>query len=577
MAPFCFAQLVRCLCLELVLSESDRSHERGFCGVGAFLSHVKRTLFFKAVFTLWIPAFICWLFLLDWMVCKVWWVILVWISFSAVVAMFWVVFLWISALATVRLRLPQPIVTSVAWCGLDWVRKNYAVGGFPFSSLEHSQYRNLIVIQIADVFGEGGLGFMMFFVGTCFAEACMGKTTRDGVRRKWTSDACWRASHCVAATLLVISVFAYGSHRTQFASLERPDDLNTCRIGLLQGSTLFCGLLEAPDVERAFEECKSLSVKHGQDCDLVVWPESVCSYNWSALEKGFIPPSWQNQSSKNIETAVAATELVLALPFVELARASKSPLLLCVPVRDYTNENKRGKSMETNSIIFVDPEKGIQPTRYNKMKLVPFAECDAASVVLGRDVFVSSRFTPGTEPTAFVIHQKEVAPDGQRTHSFGNSIPFIATVNICYDSMFSRVISQQIAILRDRGCEPDMIINSSNDADSSRRSLINMHLAAHVFRAVENRKPTLISSNSGNSAWIDCCGRLIREGKAGDSDCIVATIARTHNWGLYRYVGDTFPICCTWVTFAVMLVLMIRGLDCTTVHVNSIDVKGEEH
>jgi apolipoprotein N-acyltransferase len=60
-----------------------------------------------------------------------------------------------------------------------------------------------------------------------------------------------------------------------------------------------------------------------------------------------------------------------------------------------------------------------------------------------------------------------------------------------------------------------------------------MHLTAAIFRAVEVRTPLVIAANTGFSAWIDGCGRLLARGPRRATGTLRARVVpdgRTGPW-----------------------------------------------
>jgi len=500
----------------------------------------------EVLFKVWISGYLCWLGLLNWMCQQVWWMIAAWMASAALLAFFWVAFIWLSATATVRYRLPQPLAMAIVWCGLEWCRKNLLLGGFPFAALEHSQYRNTLLIQIADVFGEYGLGFVMMIVGGCAANFILGRAIVSGEKSD-TSALRWRLTYGCAGLSVFVSLLGYGVYRLPNAHSEPALNVPSRTIALLQGTTDLTDVTRPSDIERAFEECRALSIRYGGSADLVVWPEGVCALRWADVEPGYTPAEWRDQSNKVVEKIVEQARSSLSQPLIDLAIASHAPLLLNLPVRDYRSDGSGSKLCPTNSVLYVDPVRGIG-ARYDKMKLAPFIECDPVRCVIDRDVFFRSWFRRGNRAVAFPIPRKSKPADDQGRHGgLPAEATFHATVNVCYDSMFPHIIRRQLADLHRQGVDPDVVINVSNDADSSCTNAQDMHLATHVFRAVESRKPYLVASNSGASAWIDCYGQIVCQGAAGSSGCVIATVSRTDERGVYRNMGDIIPVCCAWI------------------------------
>lgn len=96
--------------------------------------------------------------------------------------------------------------------------------------------------------------------------------------------------------------------------------------------------------------------------------------------------------------------------------------------------------------------------------------------------------------------------------------------NICFESSNPPIIANQVDQLAREGKEPDILINMSNDGWFRMTWQIDMHLATHIFRAVENRKPVLSATHAGLSAGIDPIGRITVEAARGLSGFIEASV-----------------------------------------------------
>ena len=96
--------------------------------------------------------------------------------------------------------------------------------------------------------------------------------------------------------------------------------------------------------------------------------------------------------------------------------------------------------------------------------------------------------------------------------------------NVCYETALARVIRRQVAELRDRDREPDVLVNVTNDSWFRGSSELDLHLICGVFRAVECRKPLVIAANTGFSAHIDAVGRIVQQGPRGDAGVLIADV-----------------------------------------------------
>jgi apolipoprotein N-acyltransferase len=101
-----------------------------------------------------------------------------------------------------------------------------------------------------------------------------------------------------------------------------------------------------------------------------------------------------------------------------------------------------------------------------------------------------------------------------------------------------------VQALTTEGKEPDVLINISSDSSFQYLSQIDMHLATHVFRAIENRKPYLSATNCGYSTWIDSTGKIIKQGENNIATFVVAEVHHNKSMSLYRLWGDWLPLCC---------------------------------
>jgi len=429
--------------------------------------------------------------------------------------------------------MPLPLSLALVWCGTEWLRSEVLVAGFPLAALEHSQYCVPVVIQCVDLVGQQGLGFAIVLASACAAESFV------WLRRFFTATR--RGSELSAALIrigvsvvVVAGVVVYGCHRMKNSKTDDADGPRR-RIAILQSSTpLNAG---QPHDSAAFLECRELARRHGAGADLVVWPESVCELQWNLFEEGFVPAAWRWQSQQRINSVMYRARREAQEPLIRLASEIGAPVLLNATVR-LRRANRELPDVMTNSLLLVDPHFGVVH-RYDKTKLTPLVECDIGRLMLGRDLFSKSKFDAGTDTEAvFEI------PTGQRP---GKSMPqdhsgrICAAVNICYDSLFPRLIRRQIDNWRRRGDEVDVLISVSNDMDSRYRAYISMRFAVHVFRAVENRKTCLVASNCGISGWIDCYGRQVKVGTAGTSTCLDVQICPTREWCANAVIGELFP------------------------------------
>jgi apolipoprotein N-acyltransferase len=87
----------------------------------------------------------------------------------------------------------------------------------------------------------------------------------------------------------------------------------------------------------------------------------------------------------------------------------------------------------------------------------------------------------------------------------------------------------------------DVIINLTNDSWSQSVPSATQHLAMAVFRATENRRTVVRSTNGGMTAVIDPNGRIIADNEPFTESYIIADVpVYTGRTGIYTSIGDVF-------------------------------------
>src|SRR4051794_22163952 len=117
----------------------------------------------------WLGGLVFWLLALSWITRSDEGAWLAWIVMAGALSAWWPAFLLLARLAVRRLGLPLMVAAPVTWVALEFVRA-YAVTGFPWYYLAHTQYRVLPLIQIADLAGAWGLSFLMAMANACWAD-----------------------------------------------------------------------------------------------------------------------------------------------------------------------------------------------------------------------------------------------------------------------------------------------------------------------------------------------------------------------------------------------------------------------
>ncbi|MGA2069480.1 MAG: apolipoprotein N-acyltransferase [Thermoguttaceae bacterium] len=423
---------------------------------------------------LWLVGFFFWLAALQWLRLPHWATGAGWLAVSFYFAFYLPVFVAVSRCAVHRLGVPVIAAAPVVWTGLELARA-HLLTGMTMASLGHTQYRWTTLIQVSDLGGAFTVSFLVMFVAACLARAMPCGAAR------------WTAWPLAPAAGLLAAALCYGHLRTSHPG-EQFEPI--ARIALIQGAIdiQMDGDRELlTRIDREYGELSVRALRRYGKVDLMVWPESM--------------------------------------------RPDRATVLsLCTPLvfgTDRAESDAEGERFY-NTAVYLSPT-GDVLGHYDKMQLVMFGEYVPWSEYLpwlARLTPLPISATAGREPNAFAI----AVAGGPQTVRIAP--------NICYESVLSHVIRGQVRTLKERGQEPDVLVNLTNDGWFWGSSELEMHLACGVFRAVECRKPLLIAANTGISAWIDGDGRIRAEGPRRQPCTLLAEVCRNNRHSDYLQYGD---------------------------------------
>ena len=325
------------------------------------------------------------------------------------------------------------------WVTLEWLRSRLALG-FPWDLLGYTQYRNLAIVQIAEVTGVYGLSALLVLANALAAAAFRPGTTLGR-----------RLRYAGAFVALLLAAHALGGwRRTQLAHRRPTEHL---RAAVVQGS-IPQELKWDPDYQEATLATYEDLTRHvaGNGVELIVWPETATPFffqmsgPYSERVRTWPTPPTHGSSSAARATSTTATP---------------------------------GSSRPTARTC--SPRPGWSQGSYDKVILVPFGEY----VPLQRVLFFVDKIAhsvaslrPGTGPSALALRLAR------------------AGVLICYEAIFP-FLARELG-----GHGATVLVNITNDAWFGRTSAPRQHLAMAVLRAVENRVPLIRAANTGISAFV---------------------------------------------------------------------------
>ncbi len=462
---------------------------------------------------LWLVGLAFWLAALYWLTFPYWATFFGWLALALYLAFYLPVFVGLSRVAVHRLHVPTIVAAPVVWTGLELAR-GHLVTGFTMASLGHTQYRWLELIQISDLAGAYGVGFVVMFVG-----ACLGQMLPLEGRR-------WSLWPLLPAAAMLASVLAYGQWRLAASPAERADS-PVSRIALVQGCIDTEVKYDEARLKQIWQQYVQLSdeaVRRFGSLDLVVWPETMFRTPLVTYDEDMaVPPQWDGTAEEfralTEDSAAAGPE-----GMAWLARRLSAPLLLGVDTHHLGRDGVR----HYNSAAFVSRE-GEVTARYDKRHPVLFGE-----------------YVPFARRFRFL---QQITPIGEGLSAGTEAVaaragPLLAAPNICYESVLPHVIRRPVLALRAEGREPDVLVNLTNDGWFYGSTELDLHLICSVFRTVECRKPMVVAANTGFSASIDGDGRIRALGPRRATATLLAVVARDGRSSWYLAHGDWLAGAC---------------------------------
>jgi apolipoprotein N-acyltransferase len=281
-----------------------------------------------------------------------------------------------------------------------------------------------------------------------------------------------------------------------------------------------------PVVYEHYLELSQRAVAAAPNVELVVWPETMFPYPyWTWTDDLRPPPDEDWRPEQIIATGRHFHDLI-----AQTAKTLGKPMLIGIAAAEFGAGTTKG----FNSVLDVDAA-GKPLGRYDKQHRVIFGE-----YIPMADWFpwlyamtpLTGGIEAGSEAKSFLIGGRRYAP------------------NVCYETTLARVILRQVAELRARGEDPDVLVNVTNDSWFRGSSELDLHLACGVFRAIEMRKQLLIAANTGISAQIDARGNILREGpRRTEAFLITADRAAPNGSSFFLAYGNWLAWVCLGLSF----------------------------
>ncbi|MHC4244364.1 MAG: apolipoprotein N-acyltransferase [Planctomycetota bacterium] len=460
-----------------------------------------------------------------------------WIIFCLYTALLWPILAMFLRYCRAK-KVPLFLASAVLIVAIERFQ-GFFLGRFFWRFLAHSQYQNITIIQIADIFGTAGLTFLIAMVNGMLAELIIAARQKCLFK---IAPLLKTALVCLA----VVGAIIYGRWRiSQEEQYVEPGPY----IASLQSNI-------PQSVKRSFESGQDLfndlmensKTAVNNRPDLIVWPETMVQATLNPKVLQLLKPTDQwNIFDKSLREHAKDNAFVLVGAYGgQIALRENSEVYLA-------------KRYNSAFLYKKDGEKA--PQNYSKIHLVPFGEVLPLrrSMSWFYELLMKIKFIPynfdysldaGTEYTVFEMTD----PNTNQDYKF--------SVMICYEGTVP-AIARRFALDKQGTKQIDWLVNISNDGWFVRfkdgkvlpSAELPQHAATCAFRAVENRLPIVRSVNTGISCFIDSAGR-IRNGflagtlppdamsRTGMSGWILDRISIDKRTTIFSKYGGWLGFCC---------------------------------
>ncbi|MCU0978076.1 MAG: apolipoprotein N-acyltransferase [Pirellulaceae bacterium] len=470
-----------------------------------------------------------------------------WFALAAYLAVYPVLFVLLSRVAVQRGRLSIIVAAPIVWTGLEWVR-GHAITGFSLALLGHTQASWITLLQLADVFGAYGVSFVVMLVAAALARM-LPLATEVGASPvpRWTW---WPV---IPASLVLASAIAYGTSQQRHADRSTPSR-QALRVALIQGSfdTIFeFNPQRDRDVFLRYRQLSEQAVAQHPGVQLVVWPESMFSGDLGEIliDGPIEVPPDMPLNPDEYRLRVRSRAEAFGYKVEDVARrlnagrrqpAAEGDAGIHLIVGTDTLQLAAGGMRRYNAALCVSPA-GQVTGRYYKMHRVMFGEyipCGDLFPWLYRLTPMKQGLDPGKNPECFRVAGWRLSP------------------SICFESTVPHLIRRQVDALGRSEMSPDILVNVTNDGWFWGASILDLHLACAVCRAIENRLPMLVAANTGISAVIDSRGRVLDHGPRRGEAILYAEIQSDDRQSWYQRLGDIPAVLCALFCLVAAIVAM---------------------
>lgn len=438
--------------------------------------------------------------------------------------------------------LPIAMIAPVAWTAFEFLR---CIGplGFPMLLLGHSQYRVLTMIQISDLVGAYGVSFVLAMINGLFADLLIQPIvihrTEKSVRMPLGT---------LATVLVLAGTVIYGISQSSTRHLE-----DGPLIAMIQQDVPMYvgGDYVRPTPGETLDAAIELSrAAIAEKPDLVVLPETALHGHFNdefilagadtlqEILQRVYAANWSLNDLRILQQFARQSRDA----FQSLSTESGVSFVIGATATEWRPTAIPARAERYNSAYLLLPGESRPAARNDKRHLVMFGEYVPFRFTIPWVYEQLNSFTPwGRGGRHFSLSVGEAAVTFEFSATGRRDRRFRAGAPICYEEIMPYIAREFARGNTDAGSKApkkniDLLVPISNDGWFLHSAELEQHLAAGVFRAVENRIAVARSVNTGASAMIYPNGKVhcrvsLSAEQSARLDAVEAALTRVRTMG----------------------------------------------